>query len=707
MNSEQPQSPEPEVALLDDSEVSRWGKIAGYSLLGLFLLLVFPPFFSPWHLGSYIYWVVLMAWANGGIFWNPLGTKTSPDMERSRSPTIRQRLLFLGIALLILTPFILWVAKLWWFFPWLPWWSMAYRWVVREVILSGLMAIAILAICPQWPGSRQVLLLIALSALSHLSLMMTYAAISGGPDYLQDGVTQDCFALQFRFKIVIGICALLSFRSRKWIRSRLNRRRLSFIGVGSFLCIAFVGAWVVYRKAGEGPTVKGKRVTEWIEKASPVPDDRDPSVAALRELGNDALPYLMKALRTGEAEFYWFGFLSAPPRHEIRQRAGEILKSLRESAAPIVPEIIQWMRSYNLDSNARELGFEILGSAGVSNEDVRQTLFDVLRDKDLGYDAAHALGTLGKRDPAIVEGLTKLAKSNDKQQSYWACIALQNIGLNARQALPTLIEIAKSGDWQTRQACIQAIALIGSEATNAMPVLLHALTRGEPWEKKCAVIAVGRIGPTAKAALPVLHEMIFKEDSSYTKADIARSLWRIDTNSLQTVLAVSSSIIEQEWLKAANTDSYSYALPSAIDLLGEIGPPANSMLSHIQPIIESKAPMLRFTAAWALWRIAPAERDGAIAVLKVVTESDEYTARIAALGALWQTQLESRATLQQSIAGLLYEWAHHQALGTLPPEERVLLPVLSEILKDQQFHAVHPIAEDVQLELLGTDFERW
>jgi HEAT repeat protein len=527
--------------------------------------------------------------------------------------------------------------------------------------------------------------------------MLAHAGMSGGPDYLSDGVTQLDFLHQFYFQLAAGILAFAGSRFviQKLKRGSIRRRTWIYAGAIPVVLLAAGLAYGGWQKAKEGPRVNGKTIAQWIAAASPVENDRDPAVLALKEAGAAALPYLMNALRTGKAEFHWFGSYSAPRPDQIQGNAAQVLKSLRNHAAPLVPALVECLNSGELE--LRQLAAEILGTTGVSNEGVRRGLLHALSDSEVAYHASNALGALGWNDTNIVHDLATAAKSATPTKSYWAVVGIRYLTTNALPALPVLIDFAKNGDGQTRQAAIEAIALIGPDA------------------------------PAANSALPQLERLIKRADTS-TRLDIARALWRIESNRVTNALPVARSVVNRMLRDGVDSMTLSDSHRSALLLLGEMGAAARPAVPALLECLQSPAPLVRFSAAWAICQAAPDEKDLAVQTLEklaaakataapaetlsqALNEFREYKARypaqLAAAGACWRLQPDRRSEWRLAIVELLKEWTGWLDVSGSVAEQKVLIPVLEDILADSSAREIHPLAQTVLWRIRGPAGEWW
>jgi hypothetical protein len=176
------------------------------------------------------------------------------------------------------------VADFGWFWPWLPWWSLAPYWIVRELVLSTLFVIIVRVVWSTLTTGRQVCVLLAFLLTSHLVLLLTYAAISGGPGYLGDGATQDWFLMQLWFKVLVGILVFCGIelwsrrggdagKSLRLFSRRIAPRRIS-VWLRRIVCVLGGGAAVyvavsVWGVVSHG-TVDESSLTRWLAIWSPI-----------------------------------------------------------------------------------------------------------------------------------------------------------------------------------------------------------------------------------------------------------------------------------------------------------------------------------------------------------------------------------------------------------------------------------------------------
>jgi HEAT repeat protein len=505
---------------------------------------------------------------------------------------------------------------------------------------------------------------------------------------------------------------------------------------GLVACIVLIaiaiGSWFQLRRNNvertDEPVYQGKSFSAWLVEASSLPDDNDPSLNAIREIGPPAVPLLLPAFREGTLPSRVQRYGRDVMQWEVQERAAEALKALGPAAAEVVPDIVECLK--NGDKKMRAQSAEILGKTSVATKPVCDALLSALNDPDVAFEASRSLAALGRKGANVVYGLTEVAKSGKKSVANYAAFTLAQIGPRAKPALPVLIELitvpSPDSDWEA----VKAIGMIGSEAAPAVPALVRVLEAGGPWARKCAAISLGRIGPAAKAAVPTLKALQKTEDSNYTKADIARALWRIDRDQSGATLTAAQSIVEDELRAAATEESISYGLMSALDLLGELGTNAATAMPVVMKAVQFDDPHVQLCAAWAafqidagqravttnvLWRLIGVENfpledfgKGPFAGLaSLKRDRESYHIRVAAVGMLWQIAPEARGVLKTIVKQSLREWRLWTSMNSIIPEDAAIAPVLEELLKDEQCRDLHPVAEEVLDHVTGTEAERW
>lgn len=324
------------------------------------------------------------------------------------------------------------------------------------------------------------------------------------------------------------------------------RRKSTLIVIALFgvVALGFLLSAVIRRE----PTYQGRTVSAWFkefcisrwrlttrtdisfEPAGPVlinydTGERvdDPALFALRAMGSESVPYLIRTLKRKETvlgKTYRIFYLKLSPgfrqflpsagipRDKYRQYAAEALAGVGTNALPAVPALIQCLgepdpdpslmysalaalrplscKPQDLDPVLRRLSnrgqhwrvvmiverLQLRGSVAVTA--LGKTLQDTnsaFRDSFFQRKAATYLERLGPAAAPAVAELAAALKNPDSEVRYLAARALGEIGTNAIPAIPALQAAAQVGD-DVRYAperALKKIALAISNSASAPP----------------------------------------------------------------------------------------------------------------------------------------------------------------------------------------------------------------------------------------------
>jgi HEAT repeat protein len=265
------------------------------------------------------------------------------------------------------------------------------------------------------------------------------------------------------------------------------------IGIGlavAFLLIVGTIAWEVLSE--REPVYHGKALSVWLDGIASKDSISPETETALRAMGTDALPALLKM---------------------VRLRDGPVRKALELSSK------LKWspirIRSADEIHGKAYCAFMVLGPA--AKPAVRK-LAKLLDDDDLEVRcvAAACLGNLGPASQGAVPALaaylshglkTKPASRWDSHGRYFAAYALCQIGPAARPAIPqltALTTLTNDSDWQAR-ACAQA-ALIRIRGDSLLPLAeaLKDTSDSARWCCERGGNALLYLGTNAEPLIPVL-----------------------------------------------------------------------------------------------------------------------------------------------------------------------------------------------------------
>jgi HEAT repeat protein len=272
------------------------------------------------------------------------------------------------------------------------------------------------------------------------------------------------------------------------------------------------------RAEDEDPTLRGKKLSEWIEQLQngKTLRERQAGLLAVQFIGPRKSRKVTQALiaaarenteesiRAGAAGA--LGAIAAHAREEddipVEKIRDVLAASLRGDKKPVVRR-----------AAAKALG-QMKGRAIGAVDVLALALKDT--DAKTRMEAAQSLRSLGRNaDEALADLQTALKNVKLERLTRIHCAsALGNIG--SAESVPVLKDILGDAKNHTdlRRACAQALGDLGSKAADAVPALAGALTAKESetiLRRTCAE-ALDQMGSEARPALPALRTALKDED---------------------------------------------------------------------------------------------------------------------------------------------------------------------------------------------------
>lgn len=306
--------------------------------------------------------------------------------------------------------------------------------------------------------------------------------------------------------------------------------------------LVFIGwAW---RAAHREPEYEGRPASAWIEVlANPTSDvlDRDQAERALFELGTNAVPALVKALKHDDSSW----------RQNRQALVARLPEGVAKQFGPNLPPV-----------HYRRVAARMLYNLGTSIDEATPYLASALSDPDRvvrghSYDALRRsrAGT-----PVIIAALTEALRVPDETIRVFAAGELGLYGTDSSPALPVLIETLNDPNPTVRLNVIHTLGRVGRSATNAIPALLQLLSEPKVEVRLSAATAITRLDPRqGRLAIPTLIEVIKSNDVSLMEV--------------------------------------------AIEALGDLGAEARSARSVIEPLLSHEDPRVQRAATMAMRRI--------------------------------------------------------------------------------------------------------
>jgi HEAT repeat protein len=261
-----------------------------------------------------------------------------------------------------------------------------------------------------------------------------------------------------------------------------GRRVLKWAGaLGALAAIALLVSWHCWR--GSQPVYQGRPLLAWVKELQSVnPQERERAVAAVRSLGTNALPTLVRVVA----------------------RRDSVFRRPLLASQETLPRALWW------------------------------PLYRLVRPHEAEYERQLAIEALGLLGPQAEPALPVLAAAVDDPQpriSVAATDALAHIG---KAAVPVLLKAMRNPQELNRSVAYAALARLGPEAAEAVPALLEALTEEESSLRSWAIIALARIGPPA---IPPLLKLL-ADGQQARRGPVIEALARIGSASYEGNLAL-------------------------------------------------------------------------------------------------------------------------------------------------------------------------
>jgi HEAT repeat protein len=262
-----------------------------------------------------------------------------------------------------------------------------------------------------------------------------------------------------------------------------------------FACLAAFITLLVLVSDHE-PTYRGRTLSKWLatyqadasvtEKYMPVdwrghtPTARQKeAAAAVRHIGTNAIPWLLKRLRYEKQPLKWTMLLQYT----------KFTRHLREKI------FVQAVEPYEVRNSAL-LGFALLG------DDASSAAPSLLRlaedeDTDRAYRALGALSCLGERGVRELMAVAADPQSPNQILAINQFAAMRRPGCNASPAVPILVRCAADGDPETARAAIFALCNLGEQFNLCFPVFTNALASTNTDLRAFTIHHLGYFGSSA------------------------------------------------------------------------------------------------------------------------------------------------------------------------------------------------------------------
>jgi HEAT repeat protein len=308
------------------------------------------------------------------------------------------------------------------------------------------------------------------------------------------------------------------------------------------------------------PIYNGRPLHEWAEETQDQNIDFSPSpnalqaAAALRAVGSDAIPWLVKWIK--------------PPYMDSTLPGGavESLKILGPQAKPAIPELAKIlnqkqmkMEDYTAWSSAAEalsylgsdsipimleaatnlqgqhIQWELIkdfGNMETNGASAILALIGWTKDKDswVRGGAIEALGEIGLEPEKVIPVLRKALNDPDDLVRRDAGSALGEFGKKAKDALPDLIKALDDPDYQVQTGAIEGLGLLGEQPDVVLPLLAKKMQNDNWIVRRVTAYALGDIG--GQKAFDILMQST-DDPEGFVRETVFQSLKKIDPAQLE------------------------------------------------------------------------------------------------------------------------------------------------------------------------------
>ncbi len=333
------------------------------------------------------------------------------------------------------------------------------------------------------------------------------------------------------------------------------------------------------------------------------------------------------------------------------------LSVLAEASLPdqekIVAVLIEGLHS--ADKDERWSSIFQLQMLGPKAKPAIAALKQLLKDPDLGQDAAQALGAIGE---AALPAVQDAARDASPEVQQHAARALQEMGGQGSEAIPQQLQALKDSDPRVRLGAAQALSEIARGRADAVPGLTAALNDSNQGVRRAAAAALGNVGPPAATAVPLLRK-ILKQGDHDDQLTAAMALGGIGPDAEPALPDIAAMI-------PALSSDYAFEAQMITESLARMGPAAWPTLAGL---LKAETSEFRMCAASSLLKIGPAGRELVPALVEALKDQDEFVPNFCT-----------------------------QALGSIGPGARLAVPaVIGQLQKNEGNVRSHAIGALMQI----------
>jgi HEAT repeat protein len=287
----------------------------------------------------------------------------------------------------------------------------------------------------------------------------------------------------------------------------VKRRRIFWILLG---CGVFAVALALLWPGEREPRYQANSLSEWLLYERPYsarPTDPNPQFDAIRQIGTNAIPWLLK----------WVRYEPPTWRKELETLAAKRGFKLEDPKAERV--------------DAALFGFLILGRQASPAIPELTAMMNDPAFPNIAWYAAMALGDIGPEAlPSLLAVLTN-RQVMVRRQALVSIAAMKDLGTNSGSVVAGILPCLKDTDLSFAAAAAQALSRLQLEPEIVVPALRDSLRGPQPYVRRAAVKALESFKERAVSARPELEAALSDSDATVRE-------WA--TNALKAVLGTNS-----------------------------------------------------------------------------------------------------------------------------------------------------------------------
>jgi HEAT repeat protein len=455
----------------------------------------------------------------------------------------------------------------------------------------------------------------------------------------------------------------------------------------------------------------------------PVAEVRRAAARSLEESDlplDDSVPPLLQALNDPDSEtrdhgFRALGSIKPLPREALLPQAKMLLhdgptnlnaflrlRHMGPAASPLLPHLLEMVKDPT--SNNRFMALHLIGSIGIPDRDVVNSLCRILRDTG-DPDRAQAVNVLARLGPEVrqvVNPSSDQLRCDLVEDALRCCLrdrspltriraisALWRLGCcTAAEASQRLVVemldlpgLFRNGDKEVSEHAAKELAEMGPAAAPIVPALTLALWDPRGGVRCRAAYVLASIGTAGPRAVSGLRRILLQD-----RLASARII----------VLLLKLGEEGQAVLREAPHE-HPHFCRDMCSGLSQAGPAARCLLPEITRLLSSEDEQLPLMAAYAICKIAGLTPEARAAQERILVEGGTEQRRT-----VCQTLGELRSAARPAIPALCEALLDEDddirqqvvlALGQIGPDTRVALPALIETLTDPASEIRRLVAE--------------